>query len=161
MPDPRKTLLALHGPNHNTFGHRGPTQSPITLADIDARMRALADELGADFDSFQSNHEGALCERVHRAMAEGVAGIVINAGPLTHTSVALRDALAMLTVPVVEIHMSNIHARESFRQVSVLAPVVSGQIVGFGIESYLLGVRAALPQSQDSACSWQPAPRKT
>ena len=159
MDDGRKTVLMLHGPNHNMFGRRGPTQSPITLADIDARLRELAGELGVGFESFQSNFEGALCERIHQAFEEGVAAVVINAGPLTHYSYALRDALAILTVPVVEVHMSNIHAREAFRHVSVLAPIVTGQIIGFGVESYLLGLRAAVPGSQASACSWRPPPK--
>lgn len=156
MNDERKTVLMLHGPNHNMFGKRGPTQSQVTLADIDAEMQALADELGVGYISFQSNYEGALVERIHQAFEEGVAGVVINAGPLTHYSYTLRDALAILTVPVVEIHMSNIHAREAFRHVSVLAPIVTGQIVGFGVESYLLGLRAAVPSSRATGCSCRP-----
>jgi 3-dehydroquinate dehydratase-2 len=141
------------------FGKRGPSFSPITLADIDARMQTLANELGVDYEHFQSNYEGALCERIHQAFTEEAGAVVINAGPLTHYSYALRDAIAILTVPVIEVHMSNIHAREPFRGVSVLAPIVTGQIIGFGIESYLLGLRAAVSGHTETACSWHPKPR--
>jgi 3-dehydroquinate dehydratase-2 len=141
----RKTILILHGVNLNMFGHRDPKQyGTITLDEIDARLRALGDELGVDVTSYQTNSEGALCERIHQAYREGVAGVVINAGAWTHYSYALRDALAILTVPVVEVHMSNIHAREEFRHHSVIAPIAKGQIAGFGVESYLLGLRAAV-----------------
>jgi 3-dehydroquinate dehydratase II len=153
-----KKILMLHGVNHNMFGKRdAATYGTITLTDIDARMSALGKELGVEVESFQTNHEGAMCERIHRALIDGVDGVVINAGAWTHYSYALRDALAILTVPVVEIHMSNIHAREEFRHHSVLAAVVKGQICGFGIDSYLLGLRAAASASTESACSWRPA----
>jgi len=104
----------------------------------------LGKELGVDVVSYQTNHEGAMCERVHQAFAEKMDAVVINAGAWTHYSYALRDALAILTAPVVEIHMSNIHAREEFRHHSVFAPIVKGQICGFGLNSYLLGLRAAV-----------------
>jgi 3-dehydroquinate dehydratase-2 len=140
-----KKILMLHGINHNMFGRRDPRQyGTITLAEIDERLRKLAGELGVTVESFQTNHEGEMCERVHRAYREGVDAVVINAGAWTHYSYGLRDALAILTVPVVEVHMSNIHAREPFRHVSVLAEIVRGQICGFGIDSYLLGLRAAV-----------------
>ncbi len=135
----------LHGINHNMFGKRDPKQyGTITLAEIDERMRALGRELGVEVESFQTNHEGAMAERIHRAYQENVDAVVINAGAWTHYSYGLRDALAILTVPIVEIHMSNVHAREPFRHVSVFAEVVRGQICGFGIDSYLLGLRAAV-----------------
>ncbi|GIK85903.1 MAG: type II 3-dehydroquinate dehydratase [Burkholderiales bacterium] len=140
-----KKVLMLHGINHNMFGKRDPKQyGTITLAEIDERMRALGRELGVEVESFQTNHEGAMAERIHRAYQENVDAVVINAGAWTHYSYGLRDALAILTVPIVEIHMSNVHAREPFRHVSVFAEVVRGQICGFGIDSYLLGLRAAV-----------------
>jgi 3-dehydroquinate dehydratase-2 len=140
-----KKVLMLHGVNHNMFGKRDPVQyGTITLAEIDAKMQALGRELGVDVVSFQTNSEGAMCERVHQAFVDNVDAVVINAGAWTHYSYALRDALAILTAPVVEIHMSNIHAREQFRHHSVFAEVVKGQICGFGLDSYLLGLRAAV-----------------
>jgi len=140
-----KKILMLHGVNHNMFGKRDPAQyGTITLDEIDAQMRELARELGVEVASYQTNHEGAMCERVHQAFADKVDAVVINAGAWTHYSYALRDALAILTVPIVEIHMSNIHAREEFRHHSVFAEVANGQICGFGVDSYLLGLRAAV-----------------
>jgi len=139
-----KKILMLHGVNHNMFGKRDPAQyGTITLAEIDQRIRELATEMGVEVASFQTNHEGAMCERIHQAFADKLDAVLINAGAWTHYSYALRDALAILTVPVIEIHMSNIHAREEFRHHSVFAAVVTGQICGFGVESYLLGLRAA------------------
>jgi 3-dehydroquinate dehydratase-2 len=138
-------ILMLHGINHNMFGKRDPVQyGTITLAEIDSRLRKLAAELGVEIESFQTNDEGAMCERIHDAFTEGVGAVLINAGAWTHYSYGLRDALAILTVPIIEIHMSNIHAREEFRHHSVFAPIVRGQICGFGVESYLLGLRAAV-----------------
>ncbi|MFO1281461.1 MAG: type II 3-dehydroquinate dehydratase [Burkholderiales bacterium] len=139
-----KKILMLHGVNHNMFGHRDPVQyGKTTLADIDARMQALGRELGVEVASFQTNHEGAMCERIHQAFFDKTDAVVINAGAWTHYSYAIRDALAILTVPIVEIHMSNIHAREAFRHHSVFGEIVKGQICGFGVDSYLLGLRAA------------------
>ena len=138
-------ILMLHGVNHNLFGQRDPKQyGTVTLAQIDAQLQTLGKELGAAVQSFQTNHEGAMCERIHQAYAEGVGAVLINAGAWTHYSYAIRDALAILTVPVVEVHMSNIHAREAFRHVSVFAEIVRGQICGFGVDSYLLALRAAV-----------------
>lgn len=138
-------ILMLHGINHDMFGKRDPAQyGTVTLADIDAQLRALGQELGAEVSSFQSNCEGAMCERIHAAHDEGIDAVLINAGAWTHYSYGIRDALAILTVPVVELHMSNIHAREPFRHTSVFADIVLGQICGFGVDSYLLGLRAAL-----------------
>jgi 3-dehydroquinate dehydratase-2 len=138
-------ILVLHGINLNMFGKRDPKQyGTITLAEIDARLQALGKELGAEVTSFQTNHEGAMCERIHQAYGEGVDAVLINAGAWTHYSYGIRDALAILTCPVIELHMSNIHAREAFRHVSVFAEIVKGQICGFGVDSYLLGLRAAV-----------------
>ncbi len=143
-----KQFLMLHGINHNMFGKRDPAQyGTITLAEIDAHLKKLGQELGVEVASFQTNHEGAMCERIHQAFVEKKDGVVINAGAWTHYSYGIRDALAILTVPVVEIHMSNIHAREPFRHVSVFAEIVKGQICGFGLDSYLLGLRAAVSAS--------------
>ena len=138
-------ILMLHGINHNMFGKRDPAQyGTITLAEIDARLQALGRELGVEVTCFQTNGEKEMCERIHQAFVERMDAVLINAGAWTHYSYGIRDALAILTVPVVEIHMSNIHAREAFRHHSVFAEVVKGQICGFGVDSYLLGLRAAV-----------------
>jgi 3-dehydroquinate dehydratase II len=138
-------ILMLHGINHNMFGKRDPAQyGTVTLDEIDAQLAALGKELGAAIDAFQTNSEGAMCERIHQAYADGVDAVLINAGAWTHYSYGIRDALAILTCPVVELHMSNIHAREAFRHVSVFAEIVQGQICGFGVDSYLLALRAAV-----------------
>lgn len=138
-------ILLLHGINLNMFGKRDPTQyGTATLAEIDESVRALGVELGAEVVAFQTNFEGAMCERIHSACAEDVDAVLINAGAWTHYSYGIRDALAILTVPIIELHMSNVHAREPFRHVSVLAGVVKGQISGFGADSYLLALRAAV-----------------
>jgi 3-dehydroquinate dehydratase-2 len=142
-------ILMLHGINHNMFGKRDPKQyGTITLAEINAKLLALGHELGAEVACFQTNHEGEMCERIHQAYADGVDAVLINAGAWTHYSYGIRDALAILTCPIVELHMSNIHAREPFRQVSVLAEIVTGQICGFGADSYLLGLRAGVSAAQ-------------
>jgi 3-dehydroquinate dehydratase-2 len=144
-------VLMLHGINHNMFGKRDPKQyGTITLAEIDARLRALGTELGAEVESFQTNSEAAMAERIHQAYTEGTDAVLINAGAWTHYSYGIRDALAILTVPIVELHMSNIHAREAFRHVSVFAEIVRGQICGFGVDSYLLGLRAAVAAVQEA-----------
>jgi 3-dehydroquinate dehydratase-2 len=140
-----KTFVMLHGINHNMFGKRDPAQyGTVTLAEIDSSLQALGKELGVQVESFQTNSEAAMCERIHQAFTDNADGVMINAGAWTHYSYGIRDALAILTVPVVEVHMSNIHAREAFRHVSVFAEVVKGQICGFGVDSYLLGLRAAV-----------------
>ncbi|QVN21130.1 type II 3-dehydroquinate dehydratase [Burkholderia pyrrocinia] len=139
-----KKILMLHGINHNMFGKRDPAQyGTITLAEIDAQLQGLATELGAQVESFQTNSETLMCERIHRAFEERQDAVLINAGAWTHYSYGIRDALAILTCPIVEVHMSNIHAREPFRHHSVFADIVSGQICGFGVHSYLLALRAA------------------
>ena len=138
-------LLVLNGINLNMFGKRDPAQyGTVTLDEINASLVALGTELDAEVECFQTNHEGAMCERIHKALLDGVDGVLINAGAWTHYSFGIRDALAILTCPVVEVHMSNIHAREAFRHVSVFAEIVKGQICGFGADSYLLGLRAAV-----------------
>ena len=138
-------ILMLHGINHDMFGKRDPKQyGTITLAQIDAQLQALGQKLGADVTCFQTNHEGAMCERIHEAFREGMDAVLINAGAWTHYSYGIRDALAILTCPIVELHMSNIHAREAFRHQSVFAEIVKGQICGFGVDSYLLALRAAV-----------------
>jgi 3-dehydroquinate dehydratase II len=140
-----KKVLMLHGINHNMFGKRDPAQyGTITLAEIDEHMNKLGRELGVEVVSFQTNCEGAMCERIHQGFLEKMDAVVINAGAWTHYSYGIRDALAILTCPVVEIHMSNIHAREEFRHHSVFGEIVKGQICGFGLDSYLLGLRAAV-----------------
>ena len=138
----------LHGVNHNMFGKREPKYyGTITLAEIDRRLTDLGKELGVEVDSFQTNQEGAMCERIHQAFLENIDGVIINAGAWTHYSYGLRDALAILTAPIVEIHMSNNHARDKFRQYSVISEIAKGYIAGFGIDSYLLGLRAAVSAS--------------
>jgi 3-dehydroquinate dehydratase-2 len=140
-----KTILMLNGINHDMFGKReAKYYGTITLAEIDEKLRRLGAELGVEVVSFQTNHEGEMCERIHKAFAERVAAVLINAGAWTHYSYGIRDALAILTVPIVEIHMSNTHTRESFRQQSVISPIAKGFIAGFGVDSYLLGLRAAV-----------------
>jgi 3-dehydroquinate dehydratase-2 len=142
-------ILVLHGINLNMFGKREPAKyGTTTLAEIDTRLLALGRELGAEVISFQTNDEGTMCERIHRAFGEDIDAVLINAGAWTHYSYGLRDALAMLTVPIVELHMSNIHAREPFRTHSVIAAIVRGQICGFGVDSYLLALRAAVSAAQ-------------
>ncbi|MFT5535184.1 MAG: 3-dehydroquinate dehydratase-2 [Burkholderiaceae bacterium] len=138
-------ILMLHGINHNLFGKRDPAQyGTVTLAEIDQQLHVLGQELGVDVVSFQTNCEGALCDRIHQGFSDGVDAVLINAGAWTHYSYGIRDALAILTVPIVELHMSNIHAREEFRHKSVFADIVKGQICGFGVDSYLLALRAAV-----------------
>jgi 3-dehydroquinate dehydratase-2 len=138
-------ILVLNGINLNMFGKRDPKQyGTITLDEINASLSALGQELGTQVECFQTNVEGEMCERIHQAHAEGVDAVLINAGAWTHYSYGIRDALAILTCPVVELHMSNIHAREPFRHVSVFAEIAMGQICGFGVDSYLLGLRAGV-----------------
>ena len=138
-------LLVLHGPNLNLLGQREPAvYGRTSLAEIDTDLAAIAQESGHDLASFQSNSEGALIDRIHLARKEGIAFIVINPGALTHTSVALRDALAAVAIPFVEVHLSNVHAREAFRHRSYVADLAVGVITGFGADSYRLGLSAAL-----------------
>ncbi|APW40071.1 type II 3-dehydroquinate dehydratase [Rhodoferax koreense] len=142
-------ILTLHGINLNMFGKRDPKQyGTITLAEIDAQLKALGKELGAEVDAFQTNIEGEMASRIHQAHSDGTAAVIINAGAWTHYSYGIRDALAILSIPIIEVHMSNIHAREEFRHKSVIAELAKGQIAGFGVDSYLLGLRAAVSAVQ-------------
>jgi 3-dehydroquinate dehydratase-2 len=140
-----KKILLLHGVNLNMWGKRDPAiYGKATLAEIDQAMVALGKDLGAAVTSFQTNLEGEMCNRIHQAFEEKMDAIVINAGAWSHYSHAIADALGIFKGPVVEVHMSNIHAREPFRHESVFSDVVRGQICGFGVNSYLLGLRAAV-----------------
>ncbi|MBL6716365.1 MAG: type II 3-dehydroquinate dehydratase [Pseudomonadales bacterium] len=137
-------VLLLHGPNLNLLGAREPEiYGRDTLADIDAKCQARAEALGLALESFQSNSEGALLDRLHAAAKDGVQLVIINPGAFTHTSVALRDALLGTALPFIEVHLSNVHAREPFRRHSYLSDVALGVITGFGVQSYLMAVDAA------------------
>jgi 3-dehydroquinate dehydratase II len=134
-------IAVLHGPNLNLLGQREPEiYGSLTLADIDDRLREEAAALGVEIEAFQSNVEGLLVDRIQDAAAR-VSGFVVNAGAYTHTSVALRDALAGVGRPFVEVHLSNLQAREPFRHESLLAPKAVGAIMGFGVDSYILGLK--------------------
>jgi 3-dehydroquinate dehydratase II len=146
-----KKVLVLHGVNLNMFGKRDPAQyGTITLDEINQRLQMLAKELGVDLETFQTNFEGEICEKIHKAHLEGVDAVVINPGAWTHYSIALRDALAIFKAPIIECHMSNIHAREEFRHVSYVSPLAKGIVAGFGVHSYLLSLRAAVTAIQDN-----------
>jgi len=139
------SILVLHGPNLNLLGTREPTvYGRATLVEVNAAIKRHAAARGARAICRQSNHEGQLVDWVQSAEREGFSAIVLNPGALTHYSVALRDAVAAVGTRVIEVHLSNIHAREEFRRHSVIAPAAAGQISGFGLTSYLLGVDAAL-----------------
>lgn len=138
-------ILVLHGPNLNLLGTREPAHyGHQTLADIDARLKQRAEAAGAKLASFQSNAEAELIERIHQAGAEGVAFIIINPAAYTHTSVALRDALAAVAVPFIEVHLSNVHAREAFRQHSYFSDLAVGVISGLGAQGYEAALEYAL-----------------
>ena len=136
-----KKLLLLNGPNLNLLGTREPAvYGSTTLADIEQAAQAQAAAAGASLTSFQSNHEGALIDRIHAARDEGVDAIIINPGGLTHTSVALRDALAGVAIPFVEVHISNVHRREEFRQHSYVSAIAEGTICGLGPDGYRFAI---------------------
>jgi 3-dehydroquinate dehydratase II len=138
-------ILMLHGINHNMFGKRNPkVYGTVTLDQINKQLVSLGKELGAKVEHYQTNDEGKMVDRIHQGFIDKVDAVLINAGAWTHYSIGIRDALEILTCPIVEVHMSNIHAREEFRHHSVFAPIVKGQICGFGVDSYLLALRAAV-----------------
>ena len=141
----RKAILVLHGPNLNLLGTREPVvYGHLTLAQVDREIQRYGKRLGVRIRCRQSNHEGELIDAIQTAERQGFGAIVLNPGAFTHYSLALRDAVASARLPVIEVHLSNIHAREEFRRHSVIAPAARGQISGFGLQSYLLGVEAAL-----------------
>ncbi|MFS0780964.1 type II 3-dehydroquinate dehydratase [Bacillus sp. 1P06AnD] len=138
-----ESILLLNGPNLNRLGKREPdVYGHETLADIEEKVRVRANQLGYGLTALQSNHEGDLVDALHKAEDDGLAGVILNPGAFTHYSYAIRDSIAGISLPVVEIHISNIHAREEFRHTSVLAGVSAGQIVGFGSNGYLLALQA-------------------
>ncbi|MBD2576956.1 type II 3-dehydroquinate dehydratase [Oscillatoria sp. FACHB-1406] len=144
------SILVLHGPNLNLLGLREPDiYGRITLEEINAQLRSEGEVLGVNVSCFQSNHEGALVDAIHAAWGKE-SGILINAGAYTHTSVAIRDALAGVAIPTVEVHLSNIYKREDFRHHSYIAPIAIGQISGFGAASYRLGLIALIHYLQQS-----------
>ena len=141
-------VLVLHGPNLNLLGTREPeVYGSVTLPDIDRELTQIAKEAGASLQSLQSNHEGVLIDRVHAARTDGTDFIVINPGAFTHTSVALRDALAGVSIPFVEVHLSNVHRREPFRHHSYFSELAEGVIVGLGAQGYSLALRFALSRA--------------
>lgn len=144
-------ILVLHGPNLNLLGLREPEiYGNLTLADVNNLLSQEATNLGVEISCLQSNHEGDLVDSIHRAF-ENYQGILINAGAYTHTSVAIRDALAGVNLPTVEVHLSNIYRREGFRHHSYIAPIAIGQISGFGVQSYILGLQALINHLQSSS----------
>ena len=142
-------IFVLHGPNLNLLGTREPeVYGLMTLDDINKKIIELGEELGAEVTCLQSNHEGALIDALHDARS-WASGVVFNPGGYTHTSVALRDAISAIQIPVVEVHLSNVYAREEFRHVSMISAVCKGKVVGFGWRSYLHGLRALLDYLSD------------
>ncbi|MCK8825295.1 type II 3-dehydroquinate dehydratase [Fuchsiella alkaliacetigena] len=134
--------LVIHGPNLNLLGQREPdVYGTLSLADINQELESLAQQLGVELIIEQFNGEGEIVERIHDTLQEDVKGLLINPGAYTHYSIAIRDAIAAVELPTVEVHLSNVYQREEFRHKSVIAPVAVGQISGLGLDSYLLGLR--------------------
>lgn len=149
MPAPAMKILLLNGPNLNLLGTRQPeVYGATTLDEVEAAFRGHAATLGAEAACFQSNHEGALVDRVHAARDDGTAAIVVNAGAYTHTSIALRDALAGVAIPFIEVHISNVYRREPFRHHSYLSDIADGVIVGVGVSGYRLALEAAVERAR-------------
>ena len=145
-------ILILNGPNLNLLGTREPqVYGHTTLADVEAQMAKLATERGVDAECFQSNHEGALIDRIHAARTQGVGYIMINPGGLTHTSVALRDALAGVAIPFIEVHISNVHKREEFRHHSYLSGIAEAVLCGFGTSGYSMALNYICDRLQAKA----------
>jgi 3-dehydroquinate dehydratase-2 len=139
------TVLVIHGPNLNLLGTREPAHyGSVTLAEIDLQLKQQGQDAGIEIEVFQSNSESALIERVHAAPAAGIGYIVINPAAFTHTSVALRDALAAVSIPFIEVHLSNVHAREPFRRQSFFSDLAKGVVSGFGADSYRYALDAAI-----------------
>jgi 3-dehydroquinate dehydratase II len=146
-----RAVLILHGPNLNLLGKREPeVYGNLTVEEIDRRLEALGEELALSVRSYQSNVEGLLIDTLHEARG-WADGVVFNPGGYTHTSVALRDAVSAIGIPVIEVHLSNVHAREEFRRTSLIAPVCLGSISGFGWRSYTLALRVLAEQMSDAA----------
>ena len=144
-PVEKPTILVMHGPNLNLLGTREPEHyGRVTLSDINLALTRMAENVGVELESFQSNHEGALIERIHAAREQGVRAIIINPAAYTHTSVALRDALAAVAIPFVEVHLSNVHAREPFRHHSYFSDLAVGVICGLGHQGYQLALEYLL-----------------
>ncbi len=144
-------ILVLHGPNLNLFGTREPNiYGRTTLDEINTHLRDLAAQSQSELRIVQSNHEGALIDELHKARADQFDGVLINPGALTHYSYALRDAVAAVELPTVEVHLSNVHKREEFRHHSMIAPVCVGQVLGFGWRSYLLGLQALIQHLEEA-----------
>ncbi|MDD3115073.1 MAG: type II 3-dehydroquinate dehydratase [Anaerovibrio sp.] len=142
-------ILVMHGPNLNMLGTREPEiYGSTTLQDINAMLREQAAAAGVETEFYQSNYEGGLIDRIQQAPEQAIDFIILNAGAFTHYSIALRDAIASVEVPVIEVHISNVHTREEFRHRSVIAPVVMGQILGFGVDSYSAAMFTAIKKLQ-------------
>jgi len=140
-----KKILIIHGPNLNLLGEREKDiYGQTTLEEIDRALTESAKKQKVDLQSFQSNHEGEIVDKIGQAKKEGFKAILINPAAYTHTSVAIRDAVAAVEIPTVEVHLSNIYAREEFRHTSLIAPVCHGQVSGFGVDSYMLGLQATI-----------------
>lgn len=147
----KKIIQVINGPNLNMLGKREPQiYGSLTLNQINTDLAQQAIPLGLELSFFQSNHEGAIVDKIHEIFDEKIAGVIINPGALTHTSIALRDALLLLSCPIVEIHLSNIYKREAFRHKSMLADIVTGQVAGFGHYGYQMALNAVANMINES-----------